>query len=148
MCVYCSCQTPEGVVSPYRAITRAKHDATIFSTATNILLMKSNLKFESKAIRCHVITLSWRQVSQSPPPPVTKMRVPVFFRETGRVKSNCARPASSATRGDNEVDHAMCLQAEFHMYNAHSYEDDKLYTTMIYPCYNRSVCFSMGSPAW
>ena len=39
-----------------------------------------------------------RQVSQSPPPPVTKMRVPVFLRETGRVKSNCARPASSATR--------------------------------------------------
>ena len=45
------------------------------------------------SLRCHVTTLSWLQVSQSPPPPVTKMRVLVFLRETGRVKSNCARSA-------------------------------------------------------
>ena len=72
---------------------------------------------------------------------------PVFFRETGCVKSNYARPASSATRGDNEVDHAVCLQAEFQMYNVLSYENDKFNSTMIYPCFSRSVCFSMGSPA-
>ena len=101
------------------------------------------------SLRCHVPTLSWRQVSQSPPPPVTKMRVPVFFlRETGRVKSNCARPASSATRGDNEVDHTVCLQAEFQMHAVLSNENDKFYTIMIYPYFSRSVCFSMGSPAW
>ena len=43
-----------------------------FSSATNILLIKSNLK-----------------------------------RETERVKLNCARPASSASRGDNEVEFQM-----------------------------------------
>ena len=53
LCVYCWCQTPEGVVSPRRAITRAQPDYNMippfFSTATNILLIKSNLKFESRA---------------------------------------------------------------------------------------------------
>ena len=103
--------------------------------------------FESnRSLRCHVTTLSWLQVSQSPPPP--NMRVPVFLRETVRVKSNCARPASSATRGENEVDHAVCLQAEFQMHTVFSNENDKFYTIMIYPCFSRSVCFLMGSPAW
>ena len=68
----------------------------------------------NRSLRWHVTTLSWWQVSQSPPPPVAKMRVPVS-RETGRVKSNCARPTSFASRGDNEVDHAVCLKAEFQM---------------------------------
>ena len=75
------------------------------------------------------------------------MRVLVFAGETGRVKSNCARPASSASRGDNEVDHAVCLKAEFLMHTALSNENGKFYTTMIYPCFSRLVCFSMGSPA-
>ena len=30
------------------------------------------------SLRCHVTMLSWWLVSQSPPPPVAKMRVPVF----------------------------------------------------------------------
>ena len=71
-----------------------------------------------------------------------------FLREMERVKSNCARPASSASRGDNEVDHAVCLKAEFQMPTVLSNENGKFYTTMIYPCFNRSVYFSMGSPAW
>ena len=71
-----------------------------------------------------------------------------FLRETERVKSNCARPASSASRGDNEVDHAVCLKAEFQMHTVLSNENGKFYTPIIYPCFSRSVCFSMGSPAW
>ena len=63
------------------------------------------------------------------------------------MKSNCARPASSASRGDNEVDHAMCLKIEFQTHTVLSNENGKFYTTMIYPCFSRSVCFSMGSPA-
>ena len=63
------------------------------------------------------------------------------------MKSNCTRPASSATRGDNEVDHAVCLQAEFYMHTVLSNENDKFYTIVIYLCFSRSVCFSMGSPA-
>ena len=71
-----------------------------------------------------------------------------FLRETERVKSNCARPASAASHGDNEVDHLVCLKAEFHMHAVLSNENGKFYTTMIYPCFSRSVCFSMGSLAW
>ena len=71
-----------------------------------------------------------------------------FLRETGRVNSNCARSASSVTCGDNEVDHAVCFKAELQMHTALSNENDKFYTTMIYPSFSRSVCFSMGSPAW
>ena len=52
-----------------------------------------------------------------------------------------------ASRGDNEVDHAMCLKAEFQMHTALSNENGKSYTTMINPCCSRSGCFSMGSPA-
>ena len=64
LCVYSWCQTPEGVVSPRGETTpagvwhqqythnhvrsRLQHDATIFSTATNSMLIKSNLKVESR----------------------------------------------------------------------------------------------------
>ena len=52
------------------------------------------------------------------------------------MKSNCA----------SEIDHAVCLKAEFQMHTALTNENDKFYTTMIYPCSSGSVCFSMGSP--
>ena len=48
LCVYCWCETPEGVVSPRRSIpiiTWCHH----FSTAINILLIKGNSKFEPRA---------------------------------------------------------------------------------------------------
>ena len=121
-----------------------------FSTATNILLIKSNLKFESRATAVSV-AMSSRYLSgkyRSRLHPRSRKCACLFLRETGRVKSNCARPASSATRDDNEVDHAGCLNAEFQMHTALSNENGKFYTTMIYPCFSRSVCFSMGSPAW
>ena len=63
------------------------------------------------------------------------------------MKTNGARPASSASRGDNEVVHVVCLKVEFQMHTVHCNENGKFYTTMIYPCFSRSVCFSMGSPA-
>ena len=63
------------------------------------------------------------------------------------MKSNCARPASSASRGDNEVDHMVCLKAEFQKHTVISNENGKFYTAMIYPCDSILVCFSMGSPA-
>ena len=40
------------------------------------------------------------------------------------------------------------LKAEFQMHTSLSNENGKFYTTMIYPCFSRSVCLSMGSPAW
>ena len=48
----------------------------------------------------------------------------------------------------NEVDHAVCLKAEFQRRTALSNEIGKFYTTVIYPCYSNSICFSMWSPAW
>ena len=71
-----------------------------------------------------------------------------FLRETERVKSSCARPASSASRGNNKVHHVVCFKVEFQMHTVLSNENGKFYTTMIYPCFSRSVCFLMGSPAW
>ena len=169
--MYCWCQTPEGVVSPHRAITRAQttpegvwhqqythnhvwsrlwYDVIFVSTATNILLIKSNLKFESRATTVSV-AMSPRYLGskyRSRLHPRSRKCACLFLRETGCGKSNCARPASSASRGDNEVDHAVCLKAEYQMHTALSDKNGKFYTTMIYPCFSRSVCFSMGSPAW
>ena len=71
-----------------------------------------------------------------------------FLREIEHVKSNGTRPASSASRGDSEVDHAVCLKVEFQMHSVLSNENGKFYTTMIYPCFSRLVCFFMGLPAW
>ena len=34
------------------------------------------------------------------------------------------------------------------MHTVLSNENGEFYTAMIYPCFSRSVCFSMGSPAW
>ena len=116
------------------------------STATNILLIKSDLKFESRAsavsvamsprylggkYRSRLLPRSWKCAWQ-------------FLRETGRVKSTCARPAAHASRGDNEDDHAVCLKAGFQMHTVFSNENGKFYTTMIYPCFSRSVCFSIA----
>ena len=42
--------------------------------------------------------------------------------KTECVKSSCTRPASSASRGDNKVDLAMCLKAEFQMPTDHPNE--------------------------
>ena len=83
-----------------------------FSTATNILLIKSNLKFESEATTVSV-AMSPRYLGgkyRNRLHPRSRKCACLFLRETGCGKSNCARPASSASRGDNEVDHAVCLK--------------------------------------
>ena len=116
----------------------------------NILLIKSNLKFESRATAVSV-AMSPRYLGGkywSRLHPWSRKCACLILRETGRVKSSCARPASSASHGNNEVDHAVCLKAKFQMHTALSNENGKFYTTMIYPCFSRSLCFSMGSPAW
>ena len=83
-----------------------------FSTVTNILHIKSNLKSESRATAI--------SVAMSPRYLGGKGRCRLHLgRENARtsffgrlsVWKNCARPASSASRGDNEVDHAVCLKA-------------------------------------
>ena len=135
LCVYCWCQTPEGVVLPCRVqhewsphgektpegVWHQQYthnhvwswlspDATIFHTATDILLIKSNLKFESKAITVY-IAMSPRYLGgkyRSCLHPQSWKCACQFLWETERVKLNCARPAWSASRGNNEVDHVVC----------------------------------------
>ena len=118
LCVYCWCETPEGVVSPCWVITRAQsewmphgetthegvwhqqythnhvwsrleHDAIIFSTATNILLIKSNLKFESRATAVYV-AMSPRYLGGKYPSclhPWSRKCTCLFLREAEHVKS-------------------------------------------------------------
>ena len=61
LCVYCWCQTPEGVVSPRRAITRAQPDCLvlyIFTTALRHPIFNSLLipatACEPQAIACDI----------------------------------------------------------------------------------------------
>ena len=100
----------------------------------------------NRSLRCHVTTLSWWKY-RSRLHPRSRNCACQFLRETERVKSNCARQASSASRGDNGVDHAVCLKVEFQVHTVLYNENGKFYTTMMYLCFSRSVCFSMGSPA-
>ena len=87
--MYCWCQTPEGVVSPRRAITRAQPDYNMmppFFHSNQYSAHEKQFKVwieSNRSLRYHVTTLSWRQVSQSPPPPVTEMRVLVFCGRLG-----------------------------------------------------------------
>ena len=121
-----------------------------FSTATNIQLIKSNLKFEPEATTAYV-AMSPRYLGckyHSRLHPRSRKCACQFLREIERVKSNCPRPASSASRGNNDVDHAVCLKAEFHMHTVLSNVSGNFYTIMIYPCFRRSVCFSVESLAW
>ena len=88
-----------------------------FSTATNILLIRSNLKFESRATVVSV-TLPPRYLGgkyHSHLHTRSRKCACQFLRETERtrVKSNCARPVTSASCGDNKVDHAVCLKVSF-----------------------------------
>ena len=43
--------------------------------------------------------------------------------------------------GDSDVDYALCLSAEVLLHTVLCNENDKFYTTMIYPCINSCICF-------
>ena len=92
--------------------------------STNILLIKSKLKVESRAIAVGV--------AMSP-------------RNLGG--KYCCRPAASSLADrDNVVDHVVCLKAEFLWHTVLSNENGEFYTYGIYPYLNRSVCLLTGSP--
>ena len=107
------------------------------SLSTNILLVKSKLKLESRAI----------VVGVAMPPPVAKVHAPVFFREPERVNRTTSE-WRHRLHGDNIVDHVVCLKAEFLWHTFLSNENGEFYTYDIYPYLNRSVCLLMGSPTW
>ena len=118
------------------------------SLSTNILLIKSKLKLESRAIivgiamspcnlggkyHCHPHP-QWRKCTRQ------------FFVGSRACQSNCIRVASLL--GDNIVDHVVCLKPEFLWHTILSDENGEFYTYDIYPYLNRSVCLLMGSPTW
>ena len=104
------------VIAPRRDNTRGSLTPTIhtqscliliitwchhFSTATNILLIKSNLKLESRATAVYVALspcyLGGKYRSRSELYPRSRKWACQFLRETEHVKSNCDRPALSAS---------------------------------------------------
>ena len=117
--------------------------ATIFSTATNILSIKSNLKFESWTTAVFV-AMSPRYLGGKYH---SRLSVPVFagdwtceieLRQTGVI----------CFPWRQRSDRVVYLKVEFQMHTVLYKVNGEFYTTMMYPCFNRSVCFSMGSPAW
>ena len=118
--------------------------------STNILLIKSKLKLESRAIVS--VAISLRNLGgkyRCRPRPRWQNCTRQFFLAGNRAcQSSCIRAASSL--GDNFVDHVMCLKTEFPWHTVLSNENSEFYTYDVYPYLNRSVCLLMGwgSPTW
>ena len=120
-----------------------------FSTATNILLIKSNYSLNREQpqspLPCHHIILAASITVTSTP--VAKMRMIVFvgdwsceieLRQTGVICFPWRQWSWSCGVFKSWISDAHCpFQCKC-----------KLHTTMIYPCFSRLVCFSMRSPAW
>ena len=119
------------------------------SLSTNILLIKSKLKLESKAIVVGV-AMSPRNLGGKyrcrPHPRWRKCTRQFFFPGSRACQSNCIRMASSL--GDNIVDHVVFLKAEFLWHTVLSNENGEFYTYDIYAYFNMSVCLLIGSPTW
>ena len=100
-------------------------------TATHILLIKSNLKFESRAtavsiaMSSHYLGGKYRSRLH----PRSRKCECQFFVGDWACESNCAKPMSPASRGDNKVDHVVCSTAESRMPTVHLNENGKFYTT-------------------
>ena len=169
--IYCRCvlqtSTPECVVSPRQAITR-QHKRELMSTThtypwiipiitwcrqffslpTNILLIKSRSKLESRATAVSV-AMSPRNLGgnyRCRPHPRSRKCTRQFFVGSRAWSSNCSRVASSL---DNSVvDHVVSLKVEILSHTVLSNETVEFYKTMIYPYLNRSVCLLMGLPIW
>ena len=128
LCVYCWCETPEGVLSPCRAIMRAQPEWSPRGETT----------IHTQSC-CHVTTLSWWQVSQLPPPRSRKCACAgdwaceIELRQTGVICFLWRQRCWSCG-----------MNCRCTLYN----ENGEFYTTLIYLCFSRSVRFSMGSPAW
>ena len=107
------------------------------SVPTNILLIKSKLKLESRAII----------VGDAPTPGGESARTSFFSRELERVNRTASEEWCHRLHGDNILDHVVCLKAEFLWHTVLS-ENGEFYTYDIDPFLNRSVCFLMGLPIW
>ena len=97
---------------------------------TNILLIKSKLKLESRGIAV--------DVAMSPRNLGGKYRCRLHPRPR-----TCTRQFFAGI-----VDHVVCLKAEFLWHTVLSNENGEFYTYGIYPYLNSSVCLLMGSPTW
>ena len=153
--MYCCLAAPgdlEGatrVIAPRRHNTRGSLTPTIHTQSCLIPIItwchiffhsnqysahqkQSKVWIESnRSLRCHVTTLSWWQVSQSPPPPVAKMLVSVFtgdcackikLRQTGVICFPWRQRSWSCG----------VFKVEFQIHTVLSHGNGKFYTTMMY----------------
>ena len=120
-----------------------------WSLTTNILLIKSELKLESRASAVHV-AMSPRNLGGKYRcrPNIGSLKYAChFWHETERVHRTAPRLSLSVWR--QLCRSVVCVKAEFLSHTAFSYKNGEFYTTMTYPCLNRSVCLSTGSsPTW
>ena len=118
------------------------------------LLTKCKSKFESRAIPVRVAMLPRKfedKYHSRPHPLLMKCearaisRDPVLMRaiELRLSLDWCHLPGD-----DDALIMRCCLKASFLLHTALPNETGELYRSMVYPCPNRSVYFSVGSPGW
>ena len=121
----------------------------IWLLTINILLTKCKSKFESRAIPVRVAMLP--TIIAAPTPSLWNVKR-VRFRGTRCwcVLSNYASTLDWChLPGDDDASiMRCCLKASFLLHTALPNETGELYRSMVYPCPNRSVYFSVGSPGW
>ena len=118
------------------------------------LLTKCKSKFESRAIPVRVAMLprNFEDKYHSRPHPLLMKcearaisRDPVLMRaiELRLSLDWCHLPGD-----DDALIMRCCLKASFLLHTALPNETGELYRSIVYPCPNRSVYFSVGSPGW
>ena len=135
--------TPEWVVAPRGDTTHEISWCNIIliitwcrqfpSLSTNILLIKSKLKLESRAIVVGVPTSPCNLDGKyhCRPHPRWRKCMRQFFAGSRACQSNCIRVASSL--GDNIVNLFMCLKAEFLWHTVLSNKNGEFCTYDMYP---------------
>ena len=126
----------------------------IWLLTINILLTKCKSKFESRAILVRVAMLprNFEDKYHSRPHPLLMKcearaisRDPVLMRA---IELRCTLDWCHLPGDDDASIMRCCLKASFLLHTALANEIGELYRSMVYPCPNRSVYFSVGSPGW
>ena len=112
----------------------------------NNLLIKTNFKFDWRTIAAAMLPCNCGKY-RSRLLPCRENAGATFVRKAKWV--NRTAPDWCHQLGDNNVNHAVCLKAEFLLYIPFQRKWYVLHIyDMQYPCLNRSVRFRTGSPTW
>ena len=117
--------------------------------STNILLIKSKLKLESRAIAvgvaCHHVILV-ASIAVAPTPGCESSRASVCGKQSVLIELH--QSGVIAWWPWQHRQSCGVFKAEFLWHTVLSNENGEFYTYGIYPYLNRSVCLLMGSPTW